>query len=224
MRLRLKLYPATLFLILGCCGCFSADVRTAVNRRGGGIRTVEIVMDPMMAGLYQKTDGSGKFFQIPGQGLREKPGVSLTASSRTGLEDGSLKLTWHYRTGRIELFSDGNDSVRVCITRSGLWVYYEYREKMPASKPESGPSDAEQTAYRIRHELSLPGQIISHNSDSVRSGSLVWNRPLGQVTSAGLLIEARSRELNPWFLLAAAVSLSAGCGYYFWKKVRPANN
>jgi len=224
VKLRLKLYPVLLLLVIACCGCFSVDVQTAVNRRGGGTRTVEIVMDPMMAGLYQKTGGSGKLFRIPGQGLQEKPGVKLTNSAKTELDDGSLKLTWDYRTGRVELFSGENDSVKVNITRSGLWVYYEYRENISASKPEPESPDAGQDNYRFRHELVMPGQIISHNSDSMLSGRLVWNRPLGQVTAPGLKMEARSRELNPWYLLLAAILLGTGGGYFYWHKVRPENN
>lgn len=223
MRLRLKLYPALLLPVIACCGCFSVDVQTAVNRRGGGARTVEIVMDPMMAGLYQKTDGSGKLFQIPGRGLQEKPGVKMTGSAKTELDDGSLKLTWNYTTGKVELFSDGNDSLYWKTTSSGIWVYYEYRENISASKPEPESPAAEQNTYRFRHKLSLPGQIVSHNSDSVQSGCLVWNRPLGQVTATGLKIEARSRELNPWYLMLAAILLAAGGGYFYWQKVRPEN-
>ncbi|MDO9026455.1 MAG: hypothetical protein Q7U87_01090 [bacterium] len=224
MKLRLKLYPTMLLLIFAICGCFSVDVKTSVNRRGGGTRTVEIVMDPMMAGLYKKTDGSGKLFQIPGQGLQEKPGVTSTGSSKTELEDGSLKLAWNYRAGRVEQFSDGNDSVKINITRSGLWVHYEYLECISASKPEPASPGTGQDVYRIRHKLTLPGQIVSHNCDSIQSGGLVWSRPLGQVTSAGLKMEARSRELNPWFIFITAILLAAGGGYFYWVKVRPANN
>lgn len=224
MKLRLKLYPAILLITFGCCGCFSVDVQTSVNRRGGGTRKVEIVMDPMMAGLYKKTGGSGKLFRIPGQGLQEKPGVKLTGSAKTELNDGSLKLTWDYRAGRVELFSGENDSVIVVISRSGLWVYYEYLENISASMPEPDSPAADQNTYRIRHKLSLPGQIVSHNSDSVQSGRLVWNRPLGEVTAAGLKIEARSRELNPWYLLIMAIVLGIGGGYFYWHKVKPVNN
>ena len=224
MRLRLKLYPAALLLALACCGCFSVEFQTAVNRRGGGTRTVEIVMDPMMAGLYKKTDGSGKLFQIPGQGLQEKPGVKLTGSAKIELDDGSLKLTWNYRTSRVELFSDGNDSVKLNITRDGIWVYYEYREIISASNPEPGGPKGDQNIYRIRHRLALPGQIVGHNSDSIQSGGLVWNRSLGQVTAAGLIMEASSRELNPLYLLLAAILLAAGGGYFYWHKFRPLNN
>lgn len=224
MRLRLKLYPAALLLALACCGCFSVEFQTEVNRRGGGTRTVEIIMDPMMAGLYKKTGGSGKLFQIPGQGLQEKPGVKLTGSAKTELDDGSLKLTWNYRTGRVELFSDGDDSIKLKVTRSGLWVCYEYMENISASTPEPDVPNAEPATYRIRHKLIMPGQIVGHNSDSIQSGGLVWNRPLGQVTASGLLMEARSRELNPFYLLLAAIVLAAGGGYYYWHKVRPVNN
>jgi hypothetical protein len=224
VKLRLKLYPAALLLAFACCGCFSVDVQTAVNRRGGGTRTVEIVMDPMMAGLYKKTGGSGKLFQIPGQGLQEKPGVKLTGSAQTEMDDGSLKLNWDYRTGRVELFSDGNDSIKLNVTRSGLWVCYEYMENISASKPEPDVPNAEPATYRIRHKLIMPGQIVGHNSDSIQSGGLVWNRPLGQVTASGLLMEARSRELNPLYLLLAAILLAAGGGYFCWHKVRSVNN
>jgi len=200
------------------------EFQTAVNRRGGGTRIVEIVMDPMMAGLYNKTDGSGKLFQIPGQGLQKKTGVKLTGSAKTELDDGSLKLTWNYRTGRVGLFSDGNDSIKLKITRSGLWVYYEYLESISVTKPEPDSPDAGQDIYRIRHKLVMPGQLVSHNSDSLQSGGLVWNRPLGQVTSKGMTMEARSRELNPVYLLLAAILLAAGGGYLYWHKVRPLNN
>ncbi|MBI5805070.1 hypothetical protein HZA73_03400 [candidate division TA06 bacterium] len=224
MKLRLKLYPAILLLSIACCGCFSVDVQTAVNRRGGGTRTVEVIMDPMMAGLYNKTAGSGKLFSIPGQGLQEKPGVKLTGSAKTELEDGSLKLTWNYKSDKVGLFSSGNDSVRINIINAGLWVYYEYLESIPAAKPEPAYPGDGRDVYRIRHELSLPGQIVSHNSDSIQSGRLVWNRPLGQVTASGLFMEARSRELNPWYLLLASISLAAGVGYFYWHKVKPVNN
>ncbi|MDP2806972.1 MAG: hypothetical protein Q8O74_02405 [bacterium] len=219
MKLRLKLYPAVFLVALACCGCFSVEFQTAVNRRGGGTRIVEIVMDPMMAGLYKKTSGSDKFFKIPGQGLQEKSGVTLTGSAKTELEDGSLKHTWNYRAGKVELFSDGTDSILFNIERSGLWVYYTYRENISSSKSEPGDAlSSDQAAYRLRHELSMPGQIVSHNSDSIQSGGLVWNRPLGQVTTAGLIMEARSRELNPIFLLLAAVLTIAGALFLCWHK------
>ena len=224
MKLRLKLYPAALLLALACCGCFSVDIQTAVNRRGGGTRAFEIVMDPMMAGLYNKTPGSDKFFKIPGQGLQAKPGVSLTGSGKTEMDDGSLKLSWSYRTGRAELLSDGNDSVKIYVTKPGIWVCYEYRENILASQTDSADKLAGPNAYRFRHKLAMPGQIISHNSDSVQSGCLVWNRPLGQVTAEGLIIEARSRELNPWYLLLAAIVLGTGGGYFYWYRVRSINN
>ena len=221
MKLRLELYLTVGAVTLLCCGCFSLEFQTAVNRRGGGTRTVEIVMDPMMAGLYKKTSGSDKFFKIPGQGLQEKSGVTLTGSAKTELDDGSLKLAWDYRTGRVELFSDGNDSINLKITKSGLWVYYQYLENIAASKPEPDAPDAGQTIYRLRHRLVMPGQIVGHNSDSIQSGCLVWNRPIGQVTAVGLNMEARSRELNPLYLLLPAILPIAGAVFLYWNKIRP---
>ncbi|MBI4726516.1 hypothetical protein HY768_04715 [candidate division TA06 bacterium] len=218
MRLRLKLYPASFLLALACCGCFSVEFQTAVNRRGGGTRTVEIVMAPMMAGLYKKTDGTGKLFNIPGQGLQAKSEVKLTGSAKTELDDGSLKLSWNYRADRVELFSDGDDSVKFKITKSGLWVYYEYLEIISASKPEPAAPAAGQDIYWIRHKLVMPGQIVGHNSDSITPGGLVWNRSLGQVTAAGLTMEARSRELNPLYLLLAGISLLAAGGSLCWHR------
>jgi len=223
VKLRLQFYLAAGAVAFICCGCFSVELQTRVNRKGGGTRTVGIVMDPVMAGMYNRTAGSDKLFKIPGQGLLEKPGVQLTGEAKTELDDGSLKLTRNYRTGRMELFSDGNDSIRFKITRSGLWVYYEYLESISASKPEPGSPDSGQDIYRIRHELFMPGQIVSHNSDSAQFGSLIWNRPLGQVTASGLAMKAISRELNPLYLLFAAVLLAAGGGCLYWYKVRPAN-
>lgn len=218
MKLRLKLYPTLFLLALACCGCFSVELQTTVNPRGGGSRTIEIVMDPMMAGIYQKTNGSGKLFKIPGQGLQEKPGVKLAGFTKTGLDDGSLKLAWDYRAGRAGLFSAGNDSVMVNITRSGLWVYYRYLEEISASKPEPDTTNAGKDIYRLRHQLVMPGQIISHNADSARSGSLVWNRPLGQVTSSGLVMKAASREINPVYLLIAVILLLAAGGIVFGRR------
>lgn len=223
MKLRLKLYPVVFLLVLVCCGCFSVELQTTINRRGGGSRIIEIVMDPMMAGLYNKTDGSGKLFKIPGQGLQEKPGVKLAGTTKTKLDDGSLKLTWDYRTGRAGLFSDGDDTVKLSITRSGLWVYYEYLENISASKSEPGGPNAGQDIYRIRHKLFLPGQVVSHNSDSAQSGILIWSRSLGQVTSSGLVMKARSRELNPVYLLFTAIILLAAGGILYSRR-HQANN
>jgi len=224
VRLRLKLYPAMLLLLFACCGCFSVEYQTEINRRGGGTRTVEIVMDPMMAGLYNKSSVSEKLFNIPGQGLQAKNGVVLAGSSKAELDDGSLKLSWRYRTGRAELFSDGADSLKLNIARAGLWVYYEYREIIPASQPEKSQPSSGQNIYRIRHKLAMPGQVISHNADSILSGSLIWNRPLGQVTDVGLVMEARSRELNPIYILLALFLLLAGVSLLYRHKSRLMNN
>ncbi len=224
MKLRLKLFSAVLLTALTCCGCFSVEYQTVIGRRGGGVRAIEIVMDPMMAGLYNKTPGSDKFFKIPGQGLQTKPGVFLTGNGKTEMDDGSLKLSWSYRTGRAELFSDGNDSVKINITNPGIWICYEYRESILSSQTDSAGQFAGSSTYRIRHKLAMPGQVISHNSDSIQSGLLIWNRPLGQVTSNGLIMEARSRELNPLYLLLAAILLAAGGGYFYWYKVKSLNN
>ena len=219
MRLRLDLYLTVGAVTLFCCGCFSLEFQTRVNRRGGGTRTVEIVMDQVMAGMYNRAGGSDRVFNIPGQGLQVKPEVRLKGSSRTEREDGSLKLLWDYQTNRVENFSDDDDSVKLQITRSGPWVYYNYTEKITASG-RTEQFNSGQAGYRMRHSLSLPGQVVNHNADSLLSGILIWNRPLAQITSSGLAMMATSREINQFYLLGAVSLVFSLGGALAWKKHR----
>jgi hypothetical protein len=219
VRLRLELYLSLLAVILLGCGCFSVDFQTRVGRRGGGTRTFEIVMDPVMAGMYSRAGGSDRVFNIPGQGLQAKPGVRLKASSRTEREDGSLKLLWDYQTDRLENFSDDDDSVKLQVTRSGPWVYYRYSETITPSGREYRFNSG-QEGYRLRHSLALPGQVVNHNADSLMAGILIWNRTLAQVTSSGLTMTATSREINQFYLLGVVFLVLILGVSLAWKKHR----
>jgi hypothetical protein len=189
-------------------GCFSVEVKTRVRRKGGGSRTYQIIMDQMLAGLYEKADSKMPLFEFPGQGLEKKQGIKILSKNKRMSPDGKLSLEWIYDAENVKSFSDGNDSLFLRIEKKGLWVYYHFRERIIPREKGTHPADFPEDGYRFRHILTLPGQVMAHDADSQAANQLVWIRSTGALASQGMGMEAVSREINVLYLVTALVVLS----------------
>ena len=208
MRLRLFFYAALCLSALP--GCLSVEITTTADRRGGGERAYHITVDQAVASMYDSSAGTAKVVSLPGDGLEKQPGVSLLSRTQTKDTSGGLLVDKRYRAARLDNASGAGDSIRYTVEPQGLWGYYRYREHYLASPSDSAQSMATTAErYRFRHRLRLPGQLVTHNADSISRGEALWSRPMGQVRASGLVMEAACREINPvlWALLFAIAAV-----------------
>jgi hypothetical protein len=207
VRLRLFFYAALCLAALP--GCLSVEITTTADRGGGGERAYRIAVDQAVASMYDSSAGTTEVLPLPGDGLEKQPGVVLVSRTQSKDTSGGLLVDKRYRAARLDNASSAGDSIRYGIEQRGVWLYYRYREHYLASKADS--VRAMETAgerYRFRHQLRLPGRLVTHNADSIVMGEAVWSRPMGQVKARGLVMEAASREINPllWIVLLSAAT------------------
>jgi hypothetical protein len=172
-------------------------------------------MDQVMAALYKSAGKGGSIFNLPGQNLEDKAGVTFAGKTTTEKDNGGLEVLWKFRTKKASLFTTESDSLDFKIDKKGWWVYYTYQESILSSDSRSEPMTAGD-GYRFRQSLVLPGQIIEHSADSVIKGCLIWNRGMAEISGQGLIMKAKSREINPKVLFPLAVLFVFAVGFFIY--------
>ncbi len=187
-------------------GCISVDIETRAGRDLSGSRDYRITMEPMLARVY-RSGVSAKMFDFPGQDLEKQKGISLVAKKENLREDGSLELTWSYRSRRLEDFTSRRDTVLFSKRMVKWWIYYSfYQHCLPRRDTSSIPAPG---SARFRNSLTMPGQIYFSNGDSVSGSRTVWLRSMDIPSREGLVMTAESREINPLLLILLPVFLMA---------------
>jgi hypothetical protein len=191
-------------------GCLSVDIETRAGRDLSGSRTYHITLEPMLARVYNAGVAS-KMFDFPGQDLEKHDGIVSISKTEAKKDDGSLELVWSYKAKRLRDFSEERDSLTYSKRYDKWWIYYNYYERCLPRDDTSRITGAGNARYKSR--LLLPGQVISHDGDSLAGSAVVWVRPMDVAARAGLVMNASSREINPVYLVLALVTLCIA--FYF---------
>jgi hypothetical protein len=196
-------------------GCLSVDIQTKAGRDLSGSRTYRITLEPMLARIY-RSGASARMLDLPGQDLEKLKGVSVVSRQEVLAKDGSLELVWSYRSPRMDNFTSPIDTVIFSKRAVKWWIYYSYYERYLPRRDTSNIPAAGSTW--LKNSLILPGQVCSSNGDSLSGSRVVWLRSMDTSARDGLVMTARSREINPLLLVLLPVLL--GFISYFLLKGR----
>ncbi|HET6267586.1 MAG TPA: zinc ribbon domain-containing protein [Acidobacteriota bacterium] len=188
----------TVLIALFLCGCVDIDVRTTLQRGGGGIQKWRLTTTALLASRLKEQLQKNPYFRDRMDNLKEE------------FNQGSYTLSFQMHFARVsELESPGR---QVQFERSGLFRRnYTYTEtwKIPQDKSSNwlGGESVTLVPSTLKETVDMPGKIVESNADEIVANTATWTLRL-QDLSETRTFRVRSAEWNRWIVIPLALILA----------------
>jgi hypothetical protein len=187
-------------LILTLAGCVDIDIRTKINRDGGGVQRWGFTTSALIGDKIKKEILNDPYFQkLPGK-IQEE------------YKEGDYILTWQAPFQNVSELERGWHAVH--FEKRGVFRnVYSYSEvwelKSGTRLDEINKKWGALVPLTVKTTIELPGRIVDSNADLVQDNAATWNIRLNDLTPARTL-RLQTVEWNLRLLIPLVVIVGLG--------------